>query len=275
MAKFESDRETIGIILQEVWPPLGQDARKIEVLPSDLHRIWRVEYADRAYIVKKYGKLPLALGCLEREKEMAKKVIPLNLTPPIIEHPSVFIQEWVVSDRTCVDFSAMECLARLHGESLTLPDQRMPAEMARYYLSLAIDDQMQERFEELSDLWRILGENPASLVPSHCDPAIEHFLSQSSRTYLIDWEYAGMAEPYWDLAVLADSLVLPIIKEQSFLDQYQRIRGGGVELSRYRFHLYRIALRFIGGCWASAALRYDHRSKSIAYLRRRALDLIS
>ena len=41
------------------------------------------------------------------------------------------------------------------------------------------------------------------LVPSHCDPVPENILDNGTRLFLIDWEYAGMNDPAWDLAYLA------------------------------------------------------------------------
>lgn len=41
----------------------------------------------------------------------------------------------------------------------------------------------------------------ASLVPCHNDTVPENFIVDSAgRTYLIDWEYAGMNDPCWDVA---------------------------------------------------------------------------
>ncbi|MEG6522936.1 phosphotransferase [Desulfotomaculum sp. 1211_IL3151] len=40
-----------------------------------------------------------------------------------------------------------------------------------------------------------------SLVPCHNDTVPENFIiDNSSRTYLIDWEYSGMNDPCWDVA---------------------------------------------------------------------------
>lgn len=40
------------------------------------------------------------------------------------------------------------------------------------------------------------------LVPSHCDLVPENGLDTGSRMFLIDWEYARMNDPAWDLAYL-------------------------------------------------------------------------
>jgi thiamine kinase-like enzyme len=50
---------------------------------------------------------------------------------------------------------------------------------------------------------RALAENPAPLAPCHNDPLAENFIDSPSRMYLVDWEYAGMNDPMWDLGDLS------------------------------------------------------------------------
>jgi thiamine kinase-like enzyme len=50
---------------------------------------------------------------------------------------------------------------------------------------------------------RVLSERPAMLSPCHNDPLAENFLDAPERMYLVDWEYAGMNDPMWDLGDLS------------------------------------------------------------------------
>ena len=43
----------------------------------------------------------------------------------------------------------------------------------------------------------------AALVPCHCDPRCEDFLSTGLRMWIVDWEYAGLCDPMWDIALLS------------------------------------------------------------------------
>jgi thiamine kinase-like enzyme len=47
------------------------------------------------------------------------------------------------------------------------------------------------------------GAGEQQWVPSHGDPVPENFLDLPDRMLLIDWEYAAMADPAWDLAYLS------------------------------------------------------------------------
>lgn len=48
-----------------------------------------------------------------------------------------------------------------------------------------------------------LAQNPTPLAPCHCDPLCENFLDTGDRMWIVDWEYAGMNDPMWDLGDLS------------------------------------------------------------------------
>ena len=48
-----------------------------------------------------------------------------------------------------------------------------------------------------------LERSPAPLVPCHCDPLCENFLDTGGKMWIVDWEYAGMNDPMWDLGDLS------------------------------------------------------------------------
>ncbi len=50
---------------------------------------------------------------------------------------------------------------------------------------------------------QVLAERPAALAPCHNDPLAENFLDAPGRMFLVDWEYAGMNDPMWDLGDLS------------------------------------------------------------------------
>jgi thiamine kinase-like enzyme len=58
------------------------------------------------------------------------------------------------------------------------------------------------------------------LVPSHCDLVPENCLDTGSRMFLIDWEYARMSDPAWDLAYLCVEGRLDAPREQLLLASY-------------------------------------------------------
>ncbi len=45
--------------------------------------------------------------------------------------------------------------------------------------------------------------NPHPLAPCHCDPLCENFLDDGIKMWIVDWEYSGMNDPFWDLGDLS------------------------------------------------------------------------
>jgi thiamine kinase-like enzyme len=50
---------------------------------------------------------------------------------------------------------------------------------------------------------KALAGAPAPLAPCHNDPLAENFIDAADRMYVVDWEYAGMNDPMWDLGDLS------------------------------------------------------------------------
>jgi thiamine kinase-like enzyme len=63
----------------------------------------------------------------------------------------------------------------------------------------------------------------APLVPCHNDLLALNFIYGNGRTWIVDWEYAGMGDPYFDLANFAVNNELDADGERALLDAY----GGG------------------------------------------------
>ncbi len=61
------------------------------------------------------------------------------------------------------------------------------------------------------------------LAPCHNDLLAANFIDDGSRTWIVDWEYAGMGDPYFDLANFAVNNELDEDGERALLGAY----GGG------------------------------------------------
>ena len=61
------------------------------------------------------------------------------------------------------------------------------------------------------------------LVPCHNDLLAANFIDDGERTWIVDWEYAGMGDPYFDLANFAVNNELDVDGEEALLEGY----GGG------------------------------------------------
>jgi thiamine kinase-like enzyme len=99
------------------------------------------------------------------------------------------------------------------------------------------------------------------LVPCHVDPTPHNFLrgrdaDGRQRLYLIDWEYAEMSEPAYDLAGLSIEAEFSDTEDRALLAAY----GEGVAgATPDRFAAYKAALYLMAGSWAAMAIELGNR----------------
>lgn len=107
-------------------------------------------------------------------------------------------------------------------------------------------------------------------VPCHNDPLCENWVRSGDRMYLVDWEYAGMNDPMWDLADLALESGYVRAQEVLLLENYL-----GREISqceRERFRANKIYIDLLWSLWGKTRVPYDGESME-EYARQRYLRL--
>jgi thiamine kinase-like enzyme len=65
-----------------------------------------------------------------------------------------------------------------------------------------------------------LAAAPAPFAPCHNDPLAENFIDATDRMYLVDWEYAGMNDPMWDLGDLSVEAAFGLEQDEALLQAY-------------------------------------------------------
>jgi thiamine kinase-like enzyme len=65
-----------------------------------------------------------------------------------------------------------------------------------------------------------LAAHELPLVACHCDPLCENFLDTGERMWIVDWEYAGMNDPLWDLGDLAVEAGFDAAQEEEMMRAY-------------------------------------------------------
>jgi thiamine kinase-like enzyme len=86
--------------------------------------------------------------------------------------------------------------------------------------SAKIPDGYEALQKEADAARRVLSERPAPLAPCHNDPLAENFLDARDRMYLVDWEYAGMNDPMWDLGDLSVEAAFGPDQDEALLRAY-------------------------------------------------------
>ncbi len=94
---------------------------------------------------------------------------------------------------------------------------------------------------------RALEASPVPLVPCHNDPWPHNFIDAGGRLYLIDWEFSGMNDPFWDLAHLSTEAGFGPKQDRALMQAY----FGGVVPGRFysRLELYKAAGDLLWSLW--------------------------
>lgn len=196
---------------------------------------------------------------LRAEGEILRLVASAGLAPRMVRcDPSarLLVTQWIASakddpaaegrDRTIRRVAAM--LRRLH--ELTPPpgtrvvdfavqarqlETVLPAEAVRPALAACAAEVLSQ-----------LGPGRANALCHHDVHAQNLVTDPTGRLWLVDWEYAGLGDPVFDLASCASQLDLPAASTQILCDEYIRA-GGVVELGRLA--LARWAFDYLQWLW--------------------------
>lgn len=92
-------------------------------------------------------------------------------------------------------------------------------------------------------------------VPCHNDPLCENWVLSDDRMYLIDWEYAGMNDPMWDLADVSIEACFDDECDMLLLKEYL---GHAPSIDERRHFLAsKIYVDYLWTLWAKARVPYD------------------
>lgn len=94
-----------------------------------------------------------------------------------------------------------------------------------------------------------------TLVPCHNDALCENWILQGDRMYLIDWEYAGMNDPMWDLADVSLEAVFTAKMDKVMLDSYFD-RTATVEEWK-AFQINKVLIDYLWSLWGKTRAVYD------------------
>lgn len=160
----------------------------------------------------------------------------------------------------------VEALGRTHG-SPPFPGTFSPFEAVRNYLAAATPHGVPrpERFEwMLAQADRLEGAlgAPGALRPCHNDLLAGNFLDDGERLWILDWEYAGMGDPFFDLGNFAANQHLSDAAERTLLHAYFGCVPAGAAA---RVKLMRIISDLREATWglvqgAISSLDYDFRA---------------
>ena len=239
---------------------------------------YRLRADDRDLVLRWPG--PAASRYVDRRAELIniRKLAALDLAPALLAadpRSGWYITRFETGAHalTGTDFSDPEVLreviallTRLHRSDIRFPFQQGLFTAMDLYIALAPTERMLYLRRRLKPVETALQRNRMPLVPCHIDPSPANFLRrEDGKLLLIDWEFAAMEEPLWDLAAVA----LESNLEDAGLHGMIQPLIGRDQIPR--FELYKTALNLVAASWYEAEIQAGNDAAALNALRDAAI----
>lgn len=249
-------------------------AWRVSPLGGITNRSYRLQAGTHDLVLRWPGAS--ASRYLDRRAEPvnAQAVADLGLAPPVLAaDPDAgwYITAFVDGAQPlgAADFSEaaifgqiVSLLTRLHQAGLSFPFQQGLFKAIDLYIDLAPTPLMRDARHALEPARLALLRNPLPRVACHVDPSPANFLrAADGRVYLIDWEFAAMEEPLWDLAAVTMEPGVDMGMAQARIEPLI----GATQWPR--FELYKTALNLVAASWCEAELVAANDSPDLVALR--------
>jgi thiamine kinase-like enzyme len=254
VAALQRVRETAGRRLTLTPLSGGITNRNYLIIPDD---------GDDRYVIRLAGNDTHLLG-ISREVEHAATVAAagVGVGPEVIAFirpEGYLVTRFIVGAPVSLEqihqpetlVRVVDSLRRIHNGP-AIPGLFAPFRIVEAYRALAesrgvaIPEAWNAAHEASRRIERALLEAPAELRPCHNDLLNANFLDDGTRIRIVDWEYAGMGDPFFDLANFSVNHDLTLNEDEALLDAYD----GMVQLSRLaRLELMRIVSDFREAMW--------------------------
>lgn len=156
---------------------------------------------------------------------------------------------------------AAQLLSRLHNCSISTGVPFDVIDMAESYEKIirANDVPLYNDYEEVKNIIRQIKKDylpGVSKVACHNDPLCENWILQNNeKLYLIDWEYAGMNDPMWDLADVSIEAGYDAAMDQLLLETYFNRAPGPSEMKA--FFINKVLIDYLWSLWGKTRVPYD------------------
>jgi thiamine kinase-like enzyme len=243
------------------------------------NRNFRVNLGGTDYVVRLPGKRTELLG-IDRESERVatKAAAALAIAPRVaamFEQPPCLVTSYIpgrgLSAQELRRPEAIDEVARglrsFHESGAELPSTFDPLRLVQRYAGIArehgteLPDSLDEACERARTIVEAVAGHPEHApVPCHDDLLTANFLHDGERIQLIDWEYAGMGDRYFDLGNLAVNNGFEDEHEERLLGVY--FGGPPDERRRAALKLFRFVSDLREAMWGTvqstlSAVRFD------------------
>jgi len=213
-------------IVERIWA--GREAA-IEPLGGGItNQNFKVVVGGEAFVLRVGGKDTELLG-IDRAAEHAASSVAadLGLAPEVVafvEPEGYLVTRFVEGEVGKVDVGRVgAALRRLHdGPALPGRFDSFRVVEAYHDVAEARGVAVPDAYERAKDLAEAIQRRRSGVTarPCHNDLLNANFIDDGARLWLVDWEYAGMGDPFFDLGNFAVNHELGAEEEQALLADY-------------------------------------------------------
>lgn len=239
----------IRSVAERVWPG---GVESIEPLGGGItNRNFKVFAGGEAFVLRIGGEDTELLGIdREVEHDASLAAAELGIAPEVVafvEPEGYLVTRYVEGEVGRVGVDEVAALLRRFHDGRPIAGRFDSFRVVEDYARLASDYGVQApaayaRAKEVAD--RIAARRGrVELRPCHDDLLAANFIHDGTRVWIVDWEYAGMGDPAFDLANFSVNNGLDEDGDRALLEAY----GGGVD---YEIHiLFRFMSDFREAMW--------------------------
>lgn len=218
-----------------------QELVSIEIMPGGLtNKNFKVVTEDgKKLAIRVAGKGTANYINRPGEKHNATQMASIGIAPEIfyydqetgsqlveyIDAATMHPEDFQTRDEVLVN--AGQTMRRYHDSGMEFKTSFDPISKIDEYKSILAEHKYEKRYEgwdrivdTLAKTQRAYAKNPIRLVPCHNDTLAENFMYDGKEMRMIDWEYGGMNDPYYDLACVCVENPLDAKCEDTFLRAY-------------------------------------------------------
>jgi len=210
-----------------------------EPLEGMTNRNYRIKIGDARYVVRIPGEGTEEYINRQADGQAARITSEIGVNAPVVyydEKSGTQITQFIENSRTfrmpgvCDDPQALARAARafhrLHTSGKTFLTRFDEKVIAAEYMDILrkkgarLPDGYERVQREAEAIRAALTANGVNLAPCHNDPAPENLIDAGDRAYILDWEFGGNNDPYWDLGDFSVETAFNEQQDRTFLEAY-------------------------------------------------------
>jgi thiamine kinase-like enzyme len=206
----------------------GRDAR-VEPLGGGItNRNFKVSVGDETFVLRIGGKDTELLGIDRRAEHAASRIAAeLGLAPEVVEFvepEGYLVTRYVEGEVGDVDVEQVGlALRRLHAGP-AFPARFDSFRVVEAYRAIALERgvAVPAAYDRAKEVAGAIERGRAGVAPRPChnDLLNANFIADGRRSWIVDWEYAGMGDPFFDLGNFAVNHELDQEAEHALLAAY-------------------------------------------------------